>query len=134
MTHEQKARVGAIGRILRAVRLSRGLSQDKIAKAGGISRPEVSIVEHGRHALTSGPMRTSIAAAMGIHPSVVDMMVESPQIPVSAVADALGVDPTLVVRAIEDGAPRKDRAPRRPSFAQEAARPTAARRHSRTGF
>jgi SOS-response transcriptional repressor LexA len=77
----------SIGEILKRLRMSRGLSQRKLAMLSGISREYINQIESGRH--TSASMRTAQALAdtLGENATIFYDGVSNPRSPSSALSD-----------------------------------------------
>jgi transcriptional regulator with XRE-family HTH domain len=82
----RKNRIGnadaALGRVLRALRATKHLSQDELAHQSGYSRNYIGLVEQGK---TSPSVRAlfNIATALGVRPSLLIRRAEAFNLPES---------------------------------------------------
>lgn len=78
-------RAGALGANVRRLRLARGLTQQQLAAASGLSRSTIAAVELGKYPSADSSTIAALAAGLGVSPQ---QLVES-SVEVASVTDAL---------------------------------------------
>ncbi len=97
---QRKARIAALGRVVRAVRQFRGEHQEPMAARGGLAREELSMVEGGRYALRDAHMRTAIARCVDVPAESIEAVLADAEIDTAALAVVLKVPQVVVDAAV----------------------------------